>query len=214
MKPFEQYIADAAARYGGVNLLFERGMYSLMDDLERIVKVLAEAGVAFEVIGGVAVNAYVTAVHPARAVGTLNIDLLVQREDLDAIVAAAQRAGYSARRIMGGHMLILPNQHPKEAIHLQFVGERPKSTYPAANPVLSPEFMTVGQYGITVPIAPICDLVRMKLNSFRPKDQVHLEALDECGLITSDVEAQLPNELHERLSSLRRQYSDDEFAEE
>lgn len=130
MKPFDQYIADAAARYGGVNLLFERGMYSLMDDLERIVTVLGNADVPFEVIGGVAVNAHITAVHPARAMGTLDIELLVQRHDLNEIVSAAQSAGYSARRIMGGYILILPNQHPKEAIHLLLLANGPSQHTP------------------------------------------------------------------------------------
>ena len=42
MKLFQEFIAQTAQRHGSVNLLFEHGMYSLMDDLERIVTVLRE----------------------------------------------------------------------------------------------------------------------------------------------------------------------------
>jgi len=209
MKTFEQVVMEASQYYGSINLLFEQGMYSLMDDLERIVTVLREANVPFEVIGGVAVNAHVLGVKRSRSFVTRDIDLLVQRHDLEKIVAAAQPAGYEGKRITGGFMLIRHDQEPEEAVHLLFVGEKPRSTHPLPNPELHPEDKHLPQFGITIPVARLRDLVQMKLNSFRPKDETHLETLDKCGLITAAIESDLPMVLKERLAQARKRYTED-----
>ncbi len=209
MKTFQQYIQEAAEQ-GGVNLLFEQGMYSLMDDLERILTVLREANVPFEVVGGVAVNAHVLGVRRSRSFVTRDIDVLVQRQDLDKIVTAAQSAGYAGRRIVGGFMLIRPQQDPEEAVHLLFVGEKPRSTHPLPNPSIHPEEKHLPSFGLLIPVAPLRDLVQMKLNSFRPKDETHLETLDKCELITPAMEADLPAVLRERLAQARKRYRLDE----
>jgi hypothetical protein len=52
-------------------------------------------------------------------------------------------------------------------------------------------------------LIPLADLVRMKLTSFRLKDQTHLKDLDEAGLITPEVEAVLSSILAERLAQVR-----------
>jgi hypothetical protein len=49
----------------------------------------------------------------------------------------------------------------------------------------------------------VVDLVRMKLTSFRLKDQVHIQDLDSVGLITPAVEASLSEALLERLAQVR-----------
>jgi hypothetical protein len=208
MKTFEQFVMEAS-QYGSVNLLFEQGMYSLMDDLERIVTVLREANVPFEVVGGVAVNAHVLGVKRSRSFVTRDIDLLVQRRDLEQIINAAHPAGYVGKKITGGFMLIRNGQEPEEAVHLLFVGEKPRSTHPLPNPAIDPEEKHLPQFGISIPVARLGDLVQMKLNSFRPKDETHLETLDQCGLITPAIEAELPAVLKERLAQARKRYTED-----
>jgi hypothetical protein len=52
-------------------------------------------------------------------------------------------------------------------------------------------------------LVPLADLVRMKLTSFRAKDEAHLKDLDETGLITLEIEADLPAALRERLAQMR-----------
>ena len=101
-------------------------------------------------------------------------------------------------------MIVLPNQHPGEAVHVIFAGERSKSTQPVPHPSVAPESMQF--FDLRLPVAPLEDLVRMKLSSFRAKDQMHLETLDEAGLIGEDVEAGLPGVLRERLAQARRQW--------
>src|SRR5438270_13741562 len=123
MKNLEQFIADAA-EHGGVNLIFEAGMYSLSNDLEQIVTALREAGVRFEVVGGVAVNAHIFSLQRSRSFVTRDIDLLVYRSDLQRVAKAAEPLGYRAKKMMGGYTLIRPEQDVAEAIHLLFVGEK------------------------------------------------------------------------------------------
>jgi hypothetical protein len=52
-------------------------------------------------------------------------------------------------------------------------------------------------------LIPLADLIRMKLTSFRIKDQMHLKDLDEAGLITPDAETGLSPVLAERLARTR-----------
>ena len=43
----------------------------------------------------------------------------------------------------------------------------------------------------------------MKLVSYRLKDRVHIQDLDQAGLITPQIEAELPSELRLRLDEIR-----------
>lgn len=202
MKTFEQFLSDSAG-YGGLNVVFEAGMYSLTNDLEQIINALRDAGVDFEVIGGVAVNIHIVSAYRSRSFVTRDIDVLIRRSDLDSVAKAGASLGYRAKKIVGGYTLIRPGQDLAEAVHLLFVGEVSKSTQPVPHPELHPEEKDF--LGIKIPVAPMKDLVQMKLSSFRPKDLVHLEILDEVGLITPELERQLPTILLERLKDARRQ---------
>jgi hypothetical protein len=92
-------------------------------------------------------------------------------------------------------------------MHLLFAGEKSKSTQRLPHPSLRPEEKDF--LGIAVPIAPLRDLLQMKLTSLRPKDLVHLEILDEAGLITPALEEDLPLVLRERLADVRKQIAED-----
>src|SRR5205814_387379 len=91
-------------RMGGTvaHPFFEAGMYSLSNILEDIVRVLHGAGVAFEVVGGVAVNAHIFAKDQSHSFVTRDVDLLLHRTDLDRVAKAAEAHGYAAKKIMGG----------------------------------------------------------------------------------------------------------------
>ena len=205
MKTFEQFVSESS-EHGGVNLIFEAGMHSLVNDLENIVQALQNAGVHFEVVGGVAVNAHILTLNRSRSFVTRDIDLLVHRGDLERIAEAAQSLGYQARKMMGGYTLIRPGQDLAEAVHLIFVGEKSKSTQPLPHPELHPEDKHL--FGSTIPVAPLTDLLQMKLNSLRPKDIIHIEILDDVGLITPAVERGLSAVLQERLREARKQIAE------
>jgi hypothetical protein len=202
-KTFEQFVSEGSKRGSITNLLFETGMYSLSNDLEGIVKVLRDAGVRFEIVGGVAVNAHIFLKNRGRSFVTRDIDVLLHRSDLERVANAAEALGYKARKMVGGFMLIRPEQDAGEAVHILFVGEKSKSTQPLPHPELHPEEKRL--FDFDIPVAPLVDLLQMKLSSLRPKDLIHLEILDDLGLITPAFEKDLPSILRERLQEARKQ---------
>ena len=69
--------------------------------------------------------------------------------------------------------------------------------HPPINPVRA------GLHGQDFWVIPVLDLVRMKLSSYRDKDRVHVRGMDAAGLITSDVERGLSEDLQARLRNVR-----------
>jgi len=47
------------------------------------------------------------------------------------------------------------------------------------------------------------NLIRMKLTSYRAKDEAHLKDMDDAGLIKPELEARLSPILRERLAQMR-----------
>ena len=86
----------------------------------------------------------------------------------------------------------------RRAVHLVFTGERVRPEYPEPTPEFGPCRKVPG-----IRLVALADLVRMKLTSFRAKDEAHLKDLDEAGLITAEIEAHLPAVLRERLARVR-----------
>jgi hypothetical protein len=54
-----------------------------------------------------------------------------------------------------------------------------------------------------VAVIPVMDLVRMKLSNNRDIDRVHIRDLDSTGLITPEIESELPSLLAARLQDIR-----------
>ena len=203
----------ASLQQGPTNIVFEHGMYSLLEDLELLLRVFEEAAVPFELIGGVAVNAHLLAASErSRSFVTRDIDVLVRQADLPSIQAAASRFACSPKRIVGGYALVLPNSDLSEAVRLIFATEKPRSSYPVFTLDLAPEFIEL--FDKKIPVAPLRDLLITELNSMQPKDLVHLEILDETGLISSEMELQLPSALRERLQSARARFESDVLDED
>ncbi|HEX3747366.1 MAG TPA: nucleotidyltransferase family protein [Bryobacteraceae bacterium] len=119
MKSFETFLVESATYSGGVNLVFEAGMYSLTNDLELIINALREAGIPFEIVGGVAVNAHIFGEHRSRSFVTRDIDILLRRADLEEASKAAEPLGYRARKRTGGYTLMRAGQQLAEAVHLR-----------------------------------------------------------------------------------------------
>lgn len=61
----------------------------------------------------------------------------------------------------------------------------------------------IGLHGQEFWVISVADLLRLKLSSFRDKDRVHVRGMDAAGLITSDVERSLGDELRDRLVHVR-----------
>ncbi len=182
------------------NRFFEERVEQLFDLANLVEKIFSSAGIGYRIVGGLAVYLYVEAVEPDAGRLTKDIDIAVQREDLDRIAQAAKPYGMELRHVAGVDMLVRSGQPgTRRAVHLVFSGEKVRPEYVTATPALSVPAETI--QGLR--LIPLADLVRMKLTSFRAKDEAHLKDLDEAGLLTPEVEASLPPELAVRLALTR-----------
>ena len=167
--------------------------------MQRLHQALDRAGIAYEVIGGMAAFLHVDRADPILARLTRDIDIAIRRTDLDRICDAVRPFGLTYRHLAGVDMLLDANQpKARSAIHLIMAGERVRPDYPEPTPEIGTGEMIMGAR-----ITSIDHLLTMKLTSFRLKDQVHVQDLDGAGLITRSMEDALSPLLQERLAQVR-----------
>jgi hypothetical protein len=131
---------------------------------------------------------------------TRDIDMAVDRHDLDRIANAVRPFGFEYRHVAGVDMLADgAKPSARSSVRLVMVREKVRPEYPEAVPDFSPPVET--REGVL--LAPVADLVRMKLTSYRLKDRVHIQDMDGAGLIAAEVEGALPSELRRRLAEIR-----------
>jgi hypothetical protein len=182
-----------------VNIFFEKRVNEIFDLAERVEAAFAAAGLEYRVIGGLAAYLYVEEAAPDAGRLTRDIDIAVRREDLERIAQAVEPFGLQYRHAAGVDMLLQAGEpSARRGIHLFFAGEEVRPEYPEPAPALGDFRRLRG-----IRLIPLADLVRMKLTSFRAKDEAHLKDLDEAGLITPEMEAGLSPLLRERLSRTR-----------
>jgi hypothetical protein len=168
------------------------------DRLARATAALEAAGVPYAVVGGNAVAAWVATVDPAAVRNTQDVDILFRRADLDAAGRALAAAGFVRQEVAGvGLFLDGPTASPRDAVHVVFAGEKVRPAYATAAPDVG-ESVKPQDFRVIALEA----LVRMKLTSFRRKDQVHLTDMLEVGLIDVTWTARLPAALAARLQLL------------
>lgn len=166
--------------------------------LSRAAAALESASVPYAAIGGNAVAAWVSRVDEAAVRNTQDVDILLRRQDFEAARRALESVGFVFRHAAGVDMFLDgPQAGAREAVHVVFAGEkvRPHYVQPAPN---VEEAETGGPFRVLTLEA----LVRMKLTSYRRKDQVHLLDLLGVGLIDTSWCERLPPELGRRLQEL------------
>ncbi len=182
-----------------VNSYYEKQVDQLIEVATRFAEALTKAGIEYRIIGGLAIYFHVNEIDPLAARLTRDIDAAVRRSDIERIACAVEPFGFQIRHVAGLDMLVDPKSPTaRSAVHLVFVNEKVRSH----EVELVPEFSPVPTlHGLLV--APVADLVRMKLTSFRLKDRVHIQDMDGVGLITPEIESALPEMLRERLAQVR-----------
>ncbi len=98
--------------------------------------------------------------------------------------------------------MLVDAKEPKarSAVHMVFAEAVPGFSEP-----------TITAEGIL--LAPVSDLLRMKLTSFRLRDKTHVIDMDSVGLITPEIEAALPDSLRRRLEQVREEEAQSTGAE-
>jgi len=175
-----------------------RAVEKVRSRLLRAANALEQAKIPYAVVGGNAVAAWVARVDESAVRNTQDVDILLRRCDLESAKNALAAAGFVYRHVKGVDMFLDGSEaKAREAVHVVFSGEKVRPEYHLPVPDVmdaeqTPEFRLLN-------LEP---LVRMKLTSFRRKDQVHLLDLVEVGLVDESWVNRLPSELSERLREL------------
>ena len=175
-----------------------RAVELVRDRLLRATAAMENAGIAYAVIGGNAVAAWVGQVDQSAVRFTQDVDLLILRSDLDATKAALQAAGFIYRDVASDDLFLdSPDAKARDAIHVIFAGENASADY-----ALSAPDVMESEPAESFRVLRLDALVRMKLTSFRDKDRTHLRDSISVGLIDESWLIKLPDELAARLKSL------------
>ena len=164
----------------------------------RATAALKTAGIPYAVAGGNAVAAWVARVDRAAVRNTQDVDILVRRADFDRVKQALESAGFIHHELMGVDCFIDgPGGSPRDGVHLLYAAEKVRPDYAVPSADVT-EVESANEYDVVNLLA----LLKMKLNSFRRKDQVHLLDMLSVGLIDSSWLSQLPPLHAERLQQL------------
>ena len=180
------------------NSIFESAVDQLLDTGEQFCKVAERMGIPYRVVGGLAVFLQVDEIDPIAARLTPDIDVAIDRQDLDRLRSAVEPLGFRHEKAKGLDTFRLIDSRPRSTVHILIIGEKVRPADLEPVPGSAPERTDRGIF-----FAPVADLVRMKLSSFRLKDKVHIQDMDGVGLITPAIEAELPPLLRERLAEVR-----------
>ncbi len=185
--------------YGDVSWeRMERAVEKVRERLLRAAGALEQAGVPYAVLGGNAVAAWVSRVDEAAVRNTQDVDILIRREDLPVAIEAMSKAGFLYRHAAGVDMLLDgPEAKARDAVHLVFAGEKVRPEY-----VLPAPDVAESEPAASFRLLSLESLVRMKLTSFRRKDQMHLLDLIDVGLIDATWPQRFRPELAARLQEL------------
>ena len=187
-------------RYAGDELYarMERAVEKVSQRLRRTVDILENSGIPYAIVGGHAVRAWVAQVDEAAVRTTRDVGVLIRPDDLPALRQAMEAAGFHFRQTSGLNMFVEhPEASAREAVHVVLSGEmvRPDDVEP--NPDVDPSERADNFRTLTLE-----RLVRMKLNSHRDEDRVHIRDMISVGLIDSDWPSRYPGELGQRLQDL------------
>ena len=102
-----------------------RAIEKVRDRLLRAARSLDASKIPYAVVGGNAVAAWVARVDESAVRNTQDVDLLLDRANLDAAKAALAGAGFVYRQVSGVDLFLDgPNAHTREAVHVVFAGEK------------------------------------------------------------------------------------------
>lgn len=168
------------------------------DRLRRAARALEEANIPYAIAGGNAVAMHVAEVDEAAVRNTQDVDILIRRDDLERVKEALGKAGFVYRHAASIDMFLDgPNAKARDAVHVLFAREKVRPEYALAAPDVDEMKHTA-----TARYLALDAIVRMKLTSFRRKDQVHVQDMIDVGLVDASWCARLPEELAKRLQSL------------
>jgi hypothetical protein len=166
--------------------------------MRRVTRALNRANIPYAIIGGNAVQHWVAQVDESVVRNTRDVDIILKESDLPAAITALATEGFIYRHSAGVTMFLDgPDAKARDGVHVVFAGKKVQEDYP--EPVPDIDEYALMEDARTLPFE---SLIRMKLTSFRRKDQVHLLDMISIGLIDETWAARLPETLRQRLQEL------------
>ena len=166
--------------------------------LRKVIAILETSGIPFAIVGGNAVRIWVAQVDPGAVRATNDVDVLIRPENLEQVKQVMTENGYHYRQAAGLEMFLEgKNDSVRHAIHVVLANRMVKQDDFESTPDVEPS-----EYGDGIRTLPLERLVRMKLNSFRLKNRVHLLDMIDVGLLDKSWISRFPKPLEERLRSL------------
>jgi hypothetical protein len=176
----------------------ERAVEKVKDRLRRVTRALNEANIPYAIIGGNAVQHWVAQVDESVVRSTADVDIILNESDLERAIQALELEGFVYRRSAGVSMFLDGSDaKARDAVHVVFAGKKVREEYPEPVPQID-DFELMED----VRTLPLESLVRMKLTSFRRKDQVHLLDMIAIGIIDQSWLERLRPPLRQRLEEL------------
>lgn len=173
-------------------------MERVEERLRKTVSILESAQIPYAIVGGNAVRIWVAQVDPGAVRATNDVDVLIRPEDLDKLKLVMKQHGFHYRHAAGLDMFLEgENDSVRNSIHIVLSNQMVRPTDIEPNPDVEPT-----ELGDGIRTLPLERLVRMKLNSFRLKDRVHLIDMIQIGVIDQEWVSFYPKLLGERLQSL------------
>lgn len=171
----------------------------IRDRLLRITRILNEHHIAYAVVGGNAVAAYMNQVNPMAVRGTKDVDIMINRNDLPAVIETAKEHGFIHTKVMGIDMLRDGTKATaRNSIHIIFENEKVRPEEPVANPSIHDSVSHPDGYRVLA----LQGIVQIKLTAFRHHDRTHLIDLLQQKLIDESWIQRYPSPLSERLRDL------------
>ena len=175
-----------------------RAVEKIQERLEKTALTLENAKIPYVIIGGNAVRAWVAQKDEAAVRTTRDVDILLRREDLPRAIEAMEKADFIYRVGRGIPMFMDgPGTKARDAVHVLFASEKVRESDLFPTPAIDESQLIDSHHFLTLEA-----LVRMKLNVFRRKDQMHLIDMLDVELIDKEWPNRLPAELGKRLQEL------------
>jgi len=177
----------------------QRAVEKVEERLLRTAQALESAGVPYVVIGGNAVAIWVASRDEGAVRNTKDVDIMLNRPDLDRAVRAMADAGFDITEVDGITVFLdRADPMPSRGVHVIFANEKLRPYDPRPTPPITP--------GLRSPKGPealnLRELLILKLMAFRDIDRVHIRDLLHVGLIDDALVSQIPADLRPRLDEV------------
>jgi len=175
-----------------------RAVEKVRERLLRSTSALERAGVAYAVVGGNAVAAWVSRIDEAAVRNTRDVDILIRREDFAAARVALEAEGFVYRHSASLDMFLDgEGAKARDAVHILFANEKVRPDEPLVNPDVDES-----EPDVAFRLLSLEPLVRIKLSVSRDKDRMHLRDMIDIGLIDESWVGRFPPLLADRLRVL------------